>query len=256
MASTAQFSKLSSKDDDIVGNNRKTHNADGIELLEQGAFSSSASINNEPEAGPKQYLFLDGVTAIIFRGPLNLLMLATPFALVSKSLGLSDSWTFLFALLSIAPFAERLGFVTEQISIHTSEVIGGLLNATFGNATELILSIAALRKGYFRIIQLSLLGSVLSNILLVLGSALFYGGIKFKTQKFDKLNAQINCSLLLLGAVTTTLPVAMTHFGQLDVSGTISMSRYCSIILLVMYSSYLYFQVSKYLCYFIHHCYR
>merc|ERR1712185_674354 len=87
-----------------------------------------------------------------------------------------DGWVFTLSLLAIAPFAERLSFVTEQLALDTSETLGGLLNATFGNVTELIVSLFALRAGLLRIVQVSLLGSILSNMLLVLGCAFFFGG--------------------------------------------------------------------------------
>ena len=75
----------------------------------------------------------------------------TPFALFARRIGLSDSLTFLFALISIAPFAERLSFVTEQLAMYTNDTLGGLLNATFGNVTELIVSIVALRAGMYHV---------------------------------------------------------------------------------------------------------
>jgi len=247
-SSGAQFSKLVINEEEDDDRQQRRAGRGSVELLEQGSRSSSATISlDRLETRPRQYRFLDGMAAIVLSGPLNLLLLATPFALASKSLGLHESLSFLLALLSIAPFAERLGFVTEQISIHTSDVIGGLLNATFGNATELILSISALRRGYFRIIQLSLLGSILSNTLLVLGSALCYGGTKFKLQKFDKITVQINCTLLLLGAAMTGIPTVMLRFDQTDEKGILNISRFASVIMLVMYVLYLYFQVRKFL---------
>eukprot|EP00320_Phaeocystis_rex_P004556 CAMPEP_0119081152 /NCGR_PEP_ID=MMETSP1178-20130426/115473_1 /TAXON_ID=33656 /ORGANISM="unid sp, Strain CCMP2000" /LENGTH=95 /DNA_ID=CAMNT_0007063817 /DNA_START=1 /DNA_END=285 /DNA_ORIENTATION=- len=90
----------------------------------------------------------------------------------------SDGVIFTFSLLAIAPFAERLSFVTEQLALHTNETLGGLLNATFGNVTELIVSLLALKVGLLRIVQVSLLGSILSNMLLVLGCAFFFGGLR------------------------------------------------------------------------------
>ena len=78
--------------------------------------------------------------------------------------------------------AERLGYVTEQMATYTNPTLGGLLNATFGNLTEMIVSFFALKGGLLRVVQLSLLGSILSNMLLVLGCAFFAGGCKFKHQ--------------------------------------------------------------------------
>ncbi|XP_028239031.1 vacuolar cation/proton exchanger 5-like isoform X2 [Glycine soja] len=88
-----------------------------------------------------------------------------------------QGWVFGLSLLGIMPLAERLGYATEQLAFYTGDTVGGLLNATFGNATELIISIYALKSGMTRVVQLSLLGSILSNMLLVLGCAFLCGGI-------------------------------------------------------------------------------
>ncbi|KAJ1631048.1 hypothetical protein T492DRAFT_906247 [Pavlovales sp. CCMP2436] len=110
------------------------------------------------------------IGTLLFEEKLNILMLVcatTPFALMSKRMGWGDGLTFFFALVSIAPFAERLSFVTEQLAMYTNDTLGGLLNATFGNVTELIVSVFALRAGMYHIVKVNLLGSVLSNLLLV-----------------------------------------------------------------------------------------
>ena len=197
----------------------------------------------EPNSESHPYYFLYGAQVLLRSGPLNILLIATPLAFISKYCGFSDSITFIFALLSIAPFAERLGFVTEQISFHTSETIGGLLNATFGNATELIISIAALYKGYYRLVQLSLLGSVLSNLLLVLGSAFLLGGTKYKIQKFDKITSLVNSSLLLTAVAGVLLPTVMISMNQIDAYGQLCISRITSLVTFSIYIAYLYFQV-------------
>lgn len=93
------------------------------------------------------------MSALLFGSHLNILLLCTPFAFVAKWSSWGDGWVFILSLLSIAPFAERLSFVTEQLAMHTSETLGGLLNATFGNVTELIVSLFALREGLLRIVQ-------------------------------------------------------------------------------------------------------
>ena len=84
-----------------------------------------------------------------------------------------DRLVFIASLLALCPLAERLGFVTEQLAMYTNPTVGGLLNATFGNVTEMLVSILAIHRGLLRVVQLSLLGSVLSNLLLVLGMSFF-----------------------------------------------------------------------------------
>ncbi len=195
----------------------------------------------EPEV--HQYSFLEGTREVLLNGPLNILLICIPFALISHILAWSDVVTFILALLALAPIAERLGFVTEQLAIHTNETIGGLLNATFGNATELIVAIAALSKGLIRLVQLSLLGSILSNMLLVLGCAFFFGGLRHKDQKFNVISSQVNATLLILSTAGVMLPTVLTMSGEESVLGELGFSRWASIFLFISYFAFLYFQV-------------
>ena len=103
------------------------------------------------------------LSALLFGSKLNVLLVCVPLAMLSSAFGWDGSLTFALALAALCPLAERLGFVTEQLAMHTNSTIGGLLNATFGNATEMIVSLFAIRNGLLRVVQLSLLGSVLSN---------------------------------------------------------------------------------------------
>merc|ERR1712087_464154 len=99
--------------------------------------------------------------------------------------------------IAILPLAGLLGEATEQVALHTNETLSGLLNATFGNATEVIVSFFALRRGLVNVVQSSLLGSILSNALLVLGSACLAGGCKQSAPKFNRVAAVSNSTLLL-----------------------------------------------------------
>lgn len=129
---------------------------------------------------------------------------------------------------------------------HVSAV-GGLLNATFGNATELIICVFALRNGMIRVVQLSLLGSILSNMLLVLGCAFLFGGLanNKKEQKFDKAAAHLNSSLLLMAVMCVLFPAALhatrteQHLGKSE----LVLSRVTSAIMLVAYAGYIFFQL-------------
>merc|ERR1719434_484556 len=171
-------------------------------------------------------------------------MLTTPFAFLGRSLEWDDGLIFLFALLAIAPFAERLSFVTEQLALHTTEVLGGLLNATFGNVTELIVSLFALRNGMFRIVQVSLLGSILSNLLLVLGCAFFAGGISYKKQTFNKTSSAVNAGLLIVSVLTYLFPMILEASNEPDAENSaLSVSRVVAVLLLLTYACYIYFQL-------------
>ena len=190
-----------------------------------------------------RHSFLLGAKAMILTGPLNVLLVCTIVAFVSQGMKLNEGVTFIFALLAIAPFAERLGFVTEQLALHTNESIGGLLNATFGNATELIVAVSALANGLYRLVQLSLLGSILSNILLVLGTAFWVGGSYHKTLTFRTVSAQVNCTLLCLGAMAVLFPTVLTWSASEDFTGEVVVSRISALILFSLYLAFLYFQI-------------
>ena len=189
--------------------------------------------------------FMQSAKAMAFTGPLNPLLGLVPFALISYYVGWPDGATFVLSLLALAPLAERLGYVTEQLSLHTNETIGGLLNATFGNATELIVAISALSRGLFRLVQLSLLGSILSNMLLVLGCAFFFGGIYHKTQNFGTISSQINSTLLLLSTMAILFPTILTNSGQESTLGEVGLSRAVSFVLFAMYGAFIFFQVRQ-----------
>jgi Ca2+:H+ antiporter len=203
---------------------------------------------NGDKAGEKDsnepITFTQSAKNMAFTGPLNLLLGLVPFALISYYADWPDAATFVLSLLALAPLAERLGYVTEQLSLHTNETIGGLLNATFGNATELIVAISALSRGLYRLVQLSLLGSILSNMLLVLGCAFFFGGIYHKTQTYGTISSQINSTLLLLSTMAVLFPTILTNSGQESNLGELGLSRAVSFVLLAMYAAFIYFQVS------------
>eukprot|EP01040_Poterioochromonas_malhamensis_P002608 gene2608-2774_t len=205
---------------------------------EQNAIDSPVKTKGKPEI-----TFATSSYNMVMTSWLNILVLAAPVAILSYGLGWSDVVTFVFSLIALAPLAERLGFVTEQLSLHTNETIGGLLNATFGNATELIVSITALQKGLFRLVQLSLLGSILSNLLLVLGTAFLFGGIKQPTQTYNKISSQVNSTLLIISTMAILYPTILYNTGQCTKLGELGLSRAASFTLLGIYCAYLYFQL-------------
>ncbi|EPS58692.1 hypothetical protein M569_16120, partial [Genlisea aurea] len=132
--------------------------------------------------------FFRSIYVVLLKAKINFLLPFGPLAILLHYATSNYGWVFFFSLLGITPLAERLGYATEQLSCYTGSIVGGLLNATFGNATEMIISMYALKNGMFRVVQQSLLGSILSNMLLVLGCAFFCGGIVHhrKVQSFNK----------------------------------------------------------------------
>ncbi|XP_020576189.1 vacuolar cation/proton exchanger 1a-like, partial [Phalaenopsis equestris] len=187
----------------------------------------------------------------IFLGTkLFVLFPAVPLAIAAQNFGFGRAWVFTLSLLGLTPLAERVSFLTEQIAFYTGPTVGGLLNATCGNATELIIALFALHKGKIEVVKCSLIGSVLSNLLLVLGSSLFCGGIVNlrKEQTFDRKQANVNTSLLMLGGLCHILPLlfryAVNSSDQIvSTAPTLALSRVCSIVMLATYVAYLFFQL-------------
>jgi Ca2+:H+ antiporter len=156
----------------------------------------------------------------------------------------SHALIFLAACLAIVPLAGWLGRATEELSHHTGEGIGGLLNATFGNAAELIIAIMAMRKGLYPVVKASLTGSIIGNILLVLGAAVLAGGIKHKEQRFNAVGARAQSTLLTLAAVGLIMPAAFHYLagaGAAVREGSLSLE--ISIVLLIAYGAHLFFSL-------------
>ncbi|KAJ9176725.1 hypothetical protein P3X46_012007 [Hevea brasiliensis] len=192
---------------------------------------------------------LNSIKIVVFSAKINILMPFGPLAILVDQISGNHGWIFLLSLLGIIPMAERLGFATEQLAFYTGPTVGGLLNATFGNATELIISIYALKSGMIRVVQQSLLGSILSNMLLVLGCAFFCGGLVVveREQVFDKGTAAVNSGLLLMAVMGLLFPAVLhstrteLHFGKSE----LALSRFSSCIMLVAYAAFLYFQLKS-----------
>ncbi|XP_051130399.1 vacuolar cation/proton exchanger 3-like isoform X2 [Andrographis paniculata] len=192
--------------------------------------------------------FFKDLREVLLGTKLCALFVAIPFAIFAQYRGFGSPWVFAFSLLGLAPLAERLSFLTEKIALYTGPTVGGLLNATCGNVTELIIAILALVKNNVELVKYSLLGSILSNLLLVLGSSLFCGGIAnlSKEQKFNRKQADANSMLLLLGLICNVLPL-MCKLAAKSPESTAAMalqlSRVNSVILLMAYAAYLIFQL-------------
>jgi len=140
---------------------------------------------------------------------INIMLICVPAGIVLGILQVSNTATFVVNFLAIIPLAKMLGDCTEEIAFRVGQVVGGLLNATFGNAVELILAIFALKAGLIHVIQSSLLGSILSNLLLVLGMCFVFGGAKFKEQSFNPVASQTGGSILLVACFGVIIPAAL-----------------------------------------------
>src|SRR5690242_19460375 len=176
---------------------------------------------------------------------LNILLIFVPAAILLKFLSpTSHILIFVAACLAIVPLAGWLGHATEELAHHTGEGVGGLLNATFGNAAELIIAIMALRQGLYSVVKASLTGSIIGNILMVLGAAVLAGGLKHKHQKFNAIGAGAQATLLMLAAIALVMPAAFHSLAGPD--GGISEDRLrlgISCVLLATYGLHLLFSL-------------
>ena len=151
---------------------------------------------------------------------------------------------FFAACLAIVPLAGWLGRATEQLAHHTGEGIGGLLNATFGNAAELIIAIMALRHGLYSVVKASLTGSIIGNILLVLGAAVLAGGLKHRRQQFNVTGARAQSTLLTLAAIALVMPAAFHALAGPDAGiREDRLSLAISLVLLAAYGLHLVFSL-------------
>jgi Ca2+:H+ antiporter len=141
------------------------------------------------------------------RNALLLLLVFVPVALVLRFLfGMRGLAVFITSALAIIPLAGLMGRATEALAEHLGEGIGGLLNATFGNAAELIIAIVALRAGLYDLVKASITGSIIGNILLVFGASALYGGLRYHSQKFNPTAASLGATLLVLSAIGLVVP--------------------------------------------------
>ncbi|PIA59392.1 hypothetical protein AQUCO_00400341v1 [Aquilegia coerulea] len=192
--------------------------------------------------------FLTNLQEVILGTKLSVLFPAIPLAIIAQIYSFGRPWVFGLSLLGLTPLAERVSFLTEQLAFSTGPTVGGLLNATCGNATELIIAIFALYQRKVDVVKYSLLGSIISNLLLVLGTSLFCGGIAnmSQEQKYDRKQADVNSQLLLLALLCHMLPLMFKYTATADTltaTPTLQLSRASSIIMLIAYIAYLFFQL-------------
>lgn len=143
-------------------------------------------------------------------GALNLLLVFVPVAVALKFSGAAGMWVFLASGLAIVPLAGLMGKSTEILADKLGAGWGGLLNATFGNAAELIIALFALQRGMIEVVKSSITGSILGNVLLVLGASFLAGGLKYSRQQFNSTAAGMSATLLALAAIGLVVP-AMFH---------------------------------------------
>src|SRR5689334_23756750 len=146
---------------------------------------------------------------------LNSLLLFVPAAIAAEFMHASPVVIFALSALAIVPLSGYLGKATEEIAAYTGPTLGGLLSATLGNLAELIIAILALRAGLVDLVKASITGSILGNLLLVLGAAQLAGGLRHKTQRFSVAIAGLSISLLVIAVIGLVIP-AIFHATHVD----------------------------------------
>jgi Ca2+:H+ antiporter len=170
---------------------------------------------------------------------LNTLLIFVLVAVILRLAGGGDVAVFATSALAIIPLAGLIGQATEEIAARTSPQIGGLLNATLGNAAELIITVLALREGLIELVRASIIGSVLGNLLLVLGLAILLGGLKNGLQHFDRQQATTNATLLILAFMALAMPSLFdaTFTQNEKFKSALLLSEGIALILILLYAA-------------------
>ncbi len=174
------------------------------------------------------------------------LLIFIPITVILEHVGkLPPPVIFFSAALAIVPIAALIVQATEQLAHRTGDAVGGLLNATFGNAPELIIATVALRAGLLDMVRASLIGAILANLLLALGLSFFLGGLRYRDQKYNPLAARTYSSMMLIAVISLVVPSAFSRI--LTPEGTIRQEQLLNIgiavVLLLAYGLYLLFSL-------------
>jgi Ca2+:H+ antiporter len=164
------------------------------------------------------------------------LLIFIPLSLCAEFFHWGPLFVFVTAGIAILPLASWMGLATEEIAVVVGPTLGGLLNATFGNATELIIALIALKAGLLEVVKASITGSIIGNLLLVMGLSMFLGGLRYKVQTFQPVIARVNASLMNLAVIAILLPTAI-HFTSPSIQPAQiqKLSSAVAVVLIVVY---------------------
>src|SRR6059058_1923330 len=172
----------------------------------------------------------------IRRNPLLWLLVFVPTVFAAAKLR-PEAHTMLFVLsiLAIVPLAALLSHATESVSAKTGDAVGGLLNATLGNLTELVIALTALRAGQYTLVKASIAGAIVTNTLFMLGVSFLIGGLKHHVQEYNRASARFQAGLLFLATVALLVPSAISEADAAGVAFTNKLSLGLAILLIVAY---------------------
>ncbi|WP_109008187.1 calcium/proton exchanger [Nostoc commune] len=175
---------------------------------------------------------------------LLVLLLFIPVSLAAHFLEWGELIVFITAGLAILPLAAWMGTATEEIAVVVGPSLGGLLNATFGNATELIIALVALNAGLIDVVKASITGSIISNLLLVMGFSMLLGGLRYKEQTFQPIVARVNAASMNLAVIAILMPTAMNYTSQGINEETLqNLSIAVAVVLILVYALTLLFSM-------------
>jgi Ca2+:H+ antiporter len=173
-----------------------------------------------------------------------ILLLFIPVSLAAHFLEWGELIVFITAGLAILPLAAWMGTATEEIAVVVGPSLGGLLNATFGNATELIIALIALKAGLVDVVKASITGSIISNLLLVMGFSMLLGGLRYKEQKFQPIVARVNAASMNLAVIAILMPTAMNYTSKGISQETLqNLSLAVAVVLILVYALTLLFSM-------------
>ena len=173
----------------------------------------------------------------IRHNPLLWLLAFVPALFVAQKLK-PEAHTLLFVLsvLAVVPLAALLSHATESVAAKTGDTVGGLLNATLGNLTELVIALTALHAGQYTLVKASIAGAIVANTLFMLGASFLLGGLKHHVQEYNRASARLQAGLLFLATVAILIPSAVTEADSVAGSAfTESLSVSLSVLLIVVY---------------------
>jgi Ca2+:H+ antiporter len=171
--------------------------------------------------------------------PLLWMLIFVPIVLVAeKTAPHSHTLLFVLSVLAIVPLAALLSHATEAVAARTGDSVGGLLNATLGNLTELIIAIAALRSGQYTLVKASIAGAIVTNAMFMLGACLLLGGLRYHVQEYNRAGARLSSGLLLMATVALLAPSAVADLDHLPQDGTVihRLSVGISVLLISVYA--------------------
>ena len=174
--------------------------------------------------------------------PILVLLIALPLAYVAELLHWGPLWVFVLSAISVIPLAALIGEGTESLAVYTNPRIGGLLNATLGNAAELIIAIVAIRAGLLELVKASITGSILGNLLFVMGLSMVVGGVRHGVQKFDRRQASRNAILLVLAVIALIIPsIFSSYIGDSQSTRVEALSIGTATIMIILYGLALFY---------------